>query len=77
MMHACRVRAGEGHSEQVVPADTLLLAGTAIVEEAVLTGKELQQRLEESSTSCASRGVHTLDIRSVLEKLPLHDCSRT
>lgn len=30
--------AGEGHSEQVVPADVLLLAGTAIVEEAVLTG---------------------------------------
>ncbi len=31
--------AGEGHAEQVVPADALLLAGTAIVEEAVLTGK--------------------------------------
>lgn len=41
-MRKC-IHTGEKSAEHVVPADCLLLAGTAIAEEAVLTGESSQE----------------------------------
>ncbi len=42
-MNLSRLRAGANSEEHVVPADALLVAGTCIVEEAVLTGESTPQ----------------------------------
>ena len=47
--------AGHGSEERVVPADALLLAGTCIVEEAVLTGESTPQWKLPVGTSSGSR----------------------